>query len=129
VKLLPDYLNLCDHNPPTLQTDGQVTFSQNLRASSGKNASVFFTINRFFVNLQKNKYHDIQVSAVWNTVFRIKTEFISLHKKDACYNSTVLTTWLRSAIDTAALRARANYLGKKQPIKGQGLKKNIASLW
>jgi len=26
VKLLSDYLNVCDHNPPTLQTDRQTTY-------------------------------------------------------------------------------------------------------
>jgi len=26
VKLLSDYLNVCDYNPPTLQTGGQTTF-------------------------------------------------------------------------------------------------------
>jgi len=40
VKLLSDYLNVCDHNPPTLQTDGQTTYDSNTAlcvASCGKN--------------------------------------------------------------------------------------------
>jgi len=44
VILFSDYLNLCDHNPPTLQTgkrtDEQTTFSQKYRATHQRASSV-----------------------------------------------------------------------------------------